>query len=63
MLIWLKEVEYLRYLISNKGVVADPAKIACMVDWPKPASPRALHELLGLTGYYRQFVQDYGKIS
>ncbi|GMY29210.1 Transposon Tf2-12 polyprotein [Fagus crenata] len=41
----------------------DPEKITAMVQWPLPHSPRAMRGFLGLTGYYRKFIQDYGKIA
>ena len=40
----------------------DPKKISVMVQWPLPRSLKAMRGFLGLMGYYRKFIQDYGKI-
>lgn len=56
-------IEYLGHVIDKSGVSADPSKIQAMVDWPQPKTLRALRGFLGLTGYYRRFVKDYGKIA
>ncbi|XP_073010951.1 uncharacterized mitochondrial protein AtMg00860-like [Typha latifolia] len=56
-------VEYLGHFISSASVEADPAKVASMVRWPRPKMPKGIRGFLDLTGYYRQFIQRYGKIA
>jgi hypothetical protein len=53
----------LGHLVGKYGVRLDPKNIEAMQDWPHPKTLKSLHGFLGLTGYYRKFIQNYGKIA
>jgi hypothetical protein len=52
-------VEYLGHVINGQGVSTDPSKIADIKNWQIPKSVSQLICVLGLTGYYRRFEQNY----
>jgi hypothetical protein len=58
-----RSIAYLGHVISDAGVAMDPAKVQAVADWPKPRPARAIRGFLGLAGYYRKFVHDYGMIA
>ncbi|XP_047150879.1 uncharacterized protein K02A2.6-like [Vigna umbellata] len=57
------QISYLCHRISERRVEMDQDKVKAVVDWEKPKMVKALRGFLGLTGYYRRFVKDYGKTT
>lgn len=56
-------VAYLGHVVSAAGVAMDPTKVQAVRDWPQLRSARAVRGFLGLAGYYRKFVHNYGTIA
>jgi hypothetical protein len=56
-------VEYLGHIVSHEGVKLDPNKIKYMREKSIPKTLKKLRGLLGLTGYYCNFFNNYGQIA
>lgn len=57
------QVSYLGHIIGAQGVSTEPKKIQDVLTWPTPISVKKLRGFLGLAGYYRKFVKNFGIIS
>ncbi|XP_066354916.1 uncharacterized mitochondrial protein AtMg00860-like [Miscanthus floridulus] len=55
-------VAYLSHVISAGGVAMDTDKVVAVASWPTPRSTRGLRGFLGLAGYYRKDIRDFGVI-
>ena len=53
------KVEYLGFIISKDGVATNLAKVEVVKNWPSPKNVREVRGFLGLTGWYRVFIQSY----
>lgn len=56
------KLSILAIYIKGNGVATDLVKIKAIVEWPEPKTVTQLRSFLGLTSYYRRFIQGYGVI-
>jgi hypothetical protein len=45
--------------ISQKGVRADPQRIAAIQNYPAPRNQKQLHQFLGICNFYHRFIVNY----
>jgi hypothetical protein len=57
------QLTYLGHVISASGVATDLAKIQAVANWSSPTSIKDLRSFLGLVGYYRRFVRNFGLLA
>ncbi|GKD73099.1 putative reverse transcriptase domain-containing protein, partial [Tanacetum coccineum] len=46
-----------------QGLHVDPANIEAVKNWTSPTTPTELRQFLGLTSYYRRFIEGFSKIA
>ena len=58
-----EEVEYLGFLVGANGVRVNPAKVKAVMEFPTPTTVSELRSFLGLTNYFRKFIQSYATVA
>ena len=58
-----RRVEFLGHIVDQHGIHTDPKKIEAISTWSIPTRVKEVRAFLGLTGYYRRFIKDYGQIA
>nr|GEX39048.1 hypothetical protein [Tanacetum cinerariifolium] len=53
----------MKELSEQLGIHVDPSKIESIKDWSSPKTPTKIRQFLGLTGYYRRFIEGFSKIA
>lgn len=51
------------HVINGQGVAADNSKIQAVLDWPIPTTITGLRGFLGLAGFYRRFIRNFGVLA
>lgn len=56
-----KEVNYLGYVLSSKGLKIDPEKIRPILEYPAPKNLKQLRRFLGMAGWYSRFIDNFSE--
>jgi len=57
-----KKVYFLGFIISNKGVEVDPAKVQAIQNWPTPRTFSDVRSFHDLATFYRRFICNFSTI-
>jgi hypothetical protein len=58
-----QEVKFLGHTVGRHGLKVDESKIQVVKDWPVPKDLNQLRQFLGLTNYFRKFIQGYSTLT
>jgi hypothetical protein len=57
-----KSITFLGHVVSKEGIKPDPGKIDAVLHFLEPKTLTNVRSFLGLTGYYRNYVQGYSRL-
>ena len=49
--------------MSVSSVSVDPEKVEAVMSWERPKSVFEIRSFLGLTGYYKQFIEEFSRLA
>ena len=56
---FLKEIHYLGHIISHLGIHMDLEKLEVIKGWPIPTNLHELQSFIGMSTYYRRFIEKF----
>jgi hypothetical protein len=54
--IGVKEVKYLGYVVSEKGLTIDPSRVEAIVNMPSPTNKKEVLQILGMINFVDKFI-------
>ena len=56
-------IQYLGHIVDHQGLRPNSGKIDAITSFPTPKNPKTVKSFLGLIGFYRPFIKNFGKIA
>ena len=57
------ELEYLGHLVTRNGLKTSPRLVEAVQEFPTPTNIQDVRRFLGLSSYYRRFIQNFARIA
>ena len=57
------KIQYLGHVITKYGILVEPDKIKAINEWPVPKYVTNVRSFMGITGYYRRFIEGFSRIA
>lgn len=57
-----KRISYLGYILSEEGVSIDSSKLEPILSYPSPKTVKEVRRLMGMVGFYKQFIPNYSTV-
>jgi hypothetical protein len=57
------KTKFLGFIISEKGIEPNPAKIEAIKNYPVPKTTKQIKRFLGMASYYRRFIPNFSSIT
>ena len=59
----MQQCVYLGHVVGNGGVRPEKSKLLAVESFPVPKTKKEVRTFLGLTGYYRRFIENYASVA
>ena len=56
------KIQYVGHVVTREGISVDPKKIRAIEYWPVPKDVMDVRSFMGITGYYRRFIEGFSRI-
>ena len=56
-------MQYLGHVVTKEGISVDLEKIKAIADWPVPKDVTDVRYFMGITSYYRRFIEGFLRIA
>lgn len=57
------EVVYLGFLVTADGIKANPSKVKCIEEYPRPKDAKQAQSFMGMLNYFRRFIKNFSHIA